>query len=107
MECNGTTYVGVVEDNLGEIRYVYCDACRTIAVDAWDARRRRRIWGITYVDPKTISASARQTSLSAGPVPTRGRPPCPTILASCGGSRASSRRRGWRWPWRRTTSLGR
>ena len=54
MECNGTTYVGVVEDDLGEIRYVYCDACRTIAVDAWDARRKRRSWGITYVDPKTL-----------------------------------------------------
>ena len=42
MECNGTTYVGAVEDDLGTIRVVFCDACRTIAVDAWDARRRRR-----------------------------------------------------------------
>jgi hypothetical protein len=52
MECDGTTYVGRVEDRLGEIRYVFCDACRTIAVDAWDARRRRRSWSITYLDPK-------------------------------------------------------
>ena len=34
MQCNGTTYVGVVEDDLGEIRFTFCDACRTIAVDA-------------------------------------------------------------------------
>ncbi len=53
MECNGTTTVGVVEDELGTIRYVFCDACRTIAVDAWDSRRPRRGWAITYVDPKT------------------------------------------------------
>jgi len=33
---------------------VICDAGRTIAVDAGDARRRRRSWGITYVDPKTV-----------------------------------------------------
>ncbi len=54
MECNGTTYVGTLEDDLGEIRYVFCDACRTIAVDSWDARRKRRNWGITYLDPKTL-----------------------------------------------------
>lgn len=59
MECNGTTWVGTLEDDLGEIRYVYCDACRTIAVDAWDARRRRRSWAITYLDPKTLGASGR------------------------------------------------
>ncbi len=53
MECNGTTYVGTLEDDLGEIRYVFCNACRTIAVDAWDARQKRRSWGITYVDPMT------------------------------------------------------
>ena len=41
MECNGTTYVGAVEDDLGTIRVVFCDACRTIAADAGDARRRR------------------------------------------------------------------
>ncbi len=54
MECNGTTYVGHVEDDLGGIRYAYCDGCRTIAVDAWDGRRRRRSWAITYQDPKTL-----------------------------------------------------
>ena len=42
MECNGTTCVGAFEDDLGTIRVVFCDTCRTIAVDAWDARRRRR-----------------------------------------------------------------
>lgn len=52
MECNGTTYVGTLEDDLGDIRFTFCDACRTIAVDAWDARRKRRSWAITYVDPK-------------------------------------------------------
>ena len=31
-------------------------SCRTIAVDAWDARQRRRNWGITYFDPKTLRA---------------------------------------------------
>ena len=69
MECNGTTYVGVVEDDLGEIRYVYCDACRTIAVDAWDARRKRRSWGITYVDPKTLARdpASRETTSAASP----------------------------------------
>ena len=56
MQCNGTTYVGVVEDDLGEIRYVYCDACQTNAVDAWDARRRRRNWGITYLDLEVLQA---------------------------------------------------
>ncbi len=54
MECNGTTYVGHVEDDLGSIRYAFCDACRTIAVDAWDERRRRRSWAITYQDPRTL-----------------------------------------------------
>ncbi len=54
MGCNGTTTVGVVADDLGTIRYVFCDACRTIAVDAWDARRRRRSWGIAYLDPETV-----------------------------------------------------
>ncbi|HYM40787.1 MAG TPA: hypothetical protein VEY12_11725 [Thermoplasmata archaeon] len=53
MECNGTTTVDRVADDLGEIRYVFCDACRTIAVDAWDARRKGRSWRITYLDPKT------------------------------------------------------
>ncbi len=52
MACNGTTYVGTLEDDLGEIHYTFCDACRTIALDAWDARRKRRSWGITYLDPK-------------------------------------------------------
>jgi hypothetical protein len=41
VEGNGTTQVGGIEDHLGEIRFVYCDAGRTIAVYAWDARRRR------------------------------------------------------------------
>ena len=49
----GTTYVGRVEDGLGTIRYAFCDACRTIAVDAREGRRRRRSMGITYVDPRT------------------------------------------------------
>ncbi len=53
MECNGTTYVGMLEDDLGEIRVVFCDACRTIALDSWDARGKRRSWAITYLDPKT------------------------------------------------------
>ncbi len=53
MECNGTPYVGTLEDDLGEITYVFCDACRTIAVDSWDGRRKRRSWAITYLDPKT------------------------------------------------------
>ena len=44
------------EHSGGKIRYVYCDACRTIVVDAWDARRKRRSWGITYLDPKTLGA---------------------------------------------------
>ncbi len=57
MECNGTTYVGTLEDDLGEIRFVFCDACRTIALDSWDARRRRRSRGITYLDPKTLGRS--------------------------------------------------
>ncbi len=55
MECNGTTYVGTLEDDLGETRFVFCDACRTIALDAWDARRRRRTWGITYPDPRMVA----------------------------------------------------
>lgn len=50
----GTTYVGRVEDELGEIRVVVCDAGRTIAADARDGRRKQRSWGITYVDPKTL-----------------------------------------------------
>ncbi len=58
MECNGTTYVGRLEDDLGEIRFTYCEACRTIAVDSWDARRKRRSWGMTYVDPKMATRSA-------------------------------------------------
>ncbi len=57
MECNGTTYVGQVEEDLGQIRYVFCDACRTIAVDAWDSHRKRRSWGITYLEPNTLRAN--------------------------------------------------
>ncbi len=53
MTCNGTPYVGTLEDDLGEITFVFCDACRTITLDSWDARRKRRNWGITYLDPKT------------------------------------------------------
>ncbi len=53
MECNGTTTVGVFEDDLGTIRYVFCGACRTIAVDAWDAAGRKLGQGVTYVDPVT------------------------------------------------------
>ncbi len=37
-------------------RVVSYDACRTIAVDAWDRRRRRRSWAITYLDPKAVDA---------------------------------------------------
>ncbi len=60
MQCNGTTYVGHVEDDLGEIAYAFCDRCRTVVVDAWDARRRRRSWGITYLDPKTLEPEPRK-----------------------------------------------
>lgn len=58
MECNGTTFVGTLEDDLGEIRFVFCDACRMIALDAWDSRRKRRSWGITYVDAEKARAAA-------------------------------------------------
>ena len=34
-------------------------ASRTIAVDAWDGRRRRRNWGITYLDPGGVQALPR------------------------------------------------
>ncbi len=37
MESNGTTSVGTLEDDLGEVRFVFCDSCRTIARDGWDA----------------------------------------------------------------------
>lgn len=52
LECHGTTAVGTLADHLGENHFAFCDACRTIAVDSWDARRRRRSWAITYLDPK-------------------------------------------------------
>ncbi len=42
----------VVRDDLGEVRFVYCDACRSIAVEPWDRRRRRRNWAIAHLDPK-------------------------------------------------------
>ncbi len=54
MECRDAEHVVTLVEDLGEIRSVFCDACRRIAVDAWDARRKRRNWGITYVDPKTL-----------------------------------------------------
>ena len=44
MECKGTTTVGTVDDGLGAIRVVFCEAGRTIAGDAGDARRKRRTW---------------------------------------------------------------
>ncbi len=44
---------GGVRDDLGTIRFAFCDACRTLAAESWDRRRRRRNWAITYVDPKT------------------------------------------------------
>jgi len=34
MRCNGTTYAGHVEDDLGTIRVVFGDAGRTIAADS-------------------------------------------------------------------------
>ncbi len=49
----GTTHVGTLKDGLGEVHFVFCDASRTIALDSWDARRKRRCWGVTYLDPKT------------------------------------------------------
>lgn len=52
-----TTHVGTLEDDLGEIRFVFCDACRTIALDSWDARGKRRCWGVTYLDPKTLGGN--------------------------------------------------
>ena len=44
MEGNGTTTVGTVDDGLGTIRVVFCEAGQTITVDAGDARRKRRTW---------------------------------------------------------------
>ncbi len=32
MPCNGTTYAGRLEDDLGTIRVGFCDACRTTTV---------------------------------------------------------------------------
>ncbi len=52
MKCNSTTTVAVVEDDLGTLHCVLCDACRTIAVDARDAAGRKLGRGVTYVDPK-------------------------------------------------------
>ncbi len=49
----GTTYAGTLEDDLDEIRFVFCDACRTVSVKSWNARRRRTSWAVTYVKPKT------------------------------------------------------
>ncbi len=81
MECNGTTYVGTLEDDLGDIRFVFCDSCRTIAVDAWDARRKRRSWGVTYVDPKKLRPEPRSPASGRDGVRRRRAPRRP-----CGGT---------------------
>ncbi len=54
MYCPGTSYVGHADDDLGSICHVFCDACRTIAVDASGGVRRRRSWRITYLDPAIL-----------------------------------------------------
>ncbi len=53
MECRDAEHVVTLVEDLGEIRSVFCDACRTIAVDARDALRKRQGWAITYLDPRT------------------------------------------------------
>ena len=50
--CEGTPYVGHVEDDLGVIDFAFCDSCRTIVIDAWD--RHRKSWRITYLDPAIL-----------------------------------------------------
>ena len=52
VSCQGTPYVGHLEDALGGIDDACCDSCRTIVVDAWD--RRRKSWRITYLDPAIL-----------------------------------------------------
>ncbi len=54
MECKGATFLGTPEADLGTVRFAFCYSSRTIAIDAGDARRERRSWAITYVDPKTV-----------------------------------------------------
>ncbi len=33
-----TAMAGAAQGNLDAFRYVFCDSCRTIAADVWDAR---------------------------------------------------------------------
>lgn len=68
MACNGTTCVGRIEDDLGTIRVVFCAACRTIAVEAWDGHRKRRSWVVTYADPKTLEHARTVARNATGPV---------------------------------------
>ena len=56
--CNGAQHPeGIPHASCREcaIRVIFGDAGRTIAVDAWDARRPRRSWGIPYLDRKTLA----------------------------------------------------
>jgi hypothetical protein len=36
----------------GRNRYVFCDACRAIDIEAWDGHRRS--WRITYLNPEKL-----------------------------------------------------
>ncbi len=71
MEYNGTTYVGALADELGEIRFAFCDGCQSVSVGSWDAGRRRRSWAILYMDPKTLEAPRLARASSARPARLR------------------------------------
>ena len=47
MPCNGTTRIGTFEDELDTIRYVFCDACRSVRIDSTGGGRKA--WDVAYI----------------------------------------------------------